>query len=847
MDFQSWRKGGRRQSDPAFGGTLAPYLQSINRILRDEIHSSPPHLCIRNVAITQLYVLVSLIGTVTRNEQSAKASLRFFGLLIDSEDEDFINDPSFADKFIVLMRAGSAAGITRGFEVEIEVVELLFAVAAKLRHQPEVPPAWFRPSTDTDQDQSRLSTASISVSRLWEFPLVFMLLDYVHYDGKVGDFARTGHLYILESASRSSKLERWIIDSDLATILASGLGALYSQLSSKIALSHANESVPPVLAFSKVTYPDHADDEPMFSTTVQAHLATFLSYLTFWQDMLERCPSIDIKATLLDHFDFLFLRPVLYPSLVESSDIDCGSSVAVMTYLRSILENITHTDIIRVLLHYMFGSPSEQKQDTESSRPTALARRRKSETLITSNANRSDDTSPDLLTLTDILQGYLASRNQRTVTASLRLLATILRSWHDIASTKLFRLQLATTTGEQRSIEIHGRYLDVLYSMAEDILDDEGLKTYYKSHLLDAQVVIEMHACSRRQLILAKTNSTEALSLHKYRGSVQQNRIKPEDPLFVCLLSLLENFLTNDTEINLSLSETLAALASCSETALDGWLLGPARNYVYPPGNEDTAETMDDWTCNGQVSGNSPMTVSPILACFSTLVDQIEKLRVDIQDFDIHLSERRHVFQLAEEIDNAAVDIPVPKSQDWEDSQKSKPRDSAATGAISERLNASRNASRASSHRGRQQSSTEHHQAPPKSLVGSLNQNRLSLSGSPFKIIERSYSSSPLRRTSTSSRTSGGLPSPRGLSDMLHRKIRVGPNTGRRRHLREGIDSESSSLRSVRSTAEPVIKETRDVTLSHLLTNVIILQEFILELAAIIQIRASLFSEVSLD
>ena len=512
-----------------------------------------------------------------------------------------------------------------------------------------------------------------------------------------------------------------------------------------------------------------------------------------------------------------------------------------MTYLRSILENIMHTDIIRVLLHYMLASTGEQKQDTESSRPTALARRRKSETLITSSANRPDDTSPDLLTLTDILQGYLGSRNQRTVTASLRLLATILRSWHDIASTKLFRLQLAKTTSEQRSIEIHDRYLDMFYCMAEDILDDEGLETYYKSHLLDAQVVIEMHACSRRQLIPAKTNSCEALSLHKYRGSVQQNSIKPEDPLFACLLSLLENFLTNDTEINLSLSETLAALASCSETALDGWLLGPAHDNAFPPGNEGTAETADDWTCNGQAPANGPIAVSPVLARLSTLVDQVDKLRVDIQDFDIYLSERRDVFRVGEEIDKAASDIPVPKSQDWGHSQKSKPGENAEIGAISERFRASRNVTRASSPRGRQQSSTEHRQAPPKCLVGSPNQTRLSPSRRPFKIIERSYSSSPLRRTSRSSGTSDGLLSPRGLPDLLHRKIRVGPNTGCRRHLCEGTDSESSS------TAEPVIKETRDITLSHLLTNVILLHEFILELAAIIQIRASLFSEVSLD
>jgi Retinoic acid induced 16-like protein len=64
-----------------------------------------------------------------------------------------------------------------------------------------------------------------------EFPLFYLLIDYVHHEGKVGDFARTGLLYIIEAASSSADLEKWIVESDLATLMASGLGALYSQLS----------------------------------------------------------------------------------------------------------------------------------------------------------------------------------------------------------------------------------------------------------------------------------------------------------------------------------------------------------------------------------------------------------------------------------------------------------------------------------------------------------------------------------------------------------------------------------------------------------------------------------------
>jgi hypothetical protein len=52
--------------------------------------------------------------------------------------------------------------------------------------------------------------------------------------------------------------------------------------------------------------------ESFFGEDFQNHLVTFLSYLTFWQDVLEHCRSSDVRHTLIDHFQILFLQQLLY-------------------------------------------------------------------------------------------------------------------------------------------------------------------------------------------------------------------------------------------------------------------------------------------------------------------------------------------------------------------------------------------------------------------------------------------------------------------------------------------------------------------------------------------------------
>ena len=216
-----------------------------------------------------------------------------------------MGDSGFADALIEFISKISTTGpLMVAIDTEERIVEVLFGIAATLRLEPKYLPIWYRPNNFGSEQNIRADKET--------FPLFYLTLDYVHHEGRAGDFARTGLLYIIESASNSESLERWIVESDLATLMASGLGALYSQLSRKLILSFPNDAVPAIVSFSEIARPrTPSDAEKTTSLDFQAHLMTFLSYLVFWQDLLEHCSSEDIKQSLLDHFKILFLQQLL--------------------------------------------------------------------------------------------------------------------------------------------------------------------------------------------------------------------------------------------------------------------------------------------------------------------------------------------------------------------------------------------------------------------------------------------------------------------------------------------------------------------------------------------------------
>ncbi len=210
------------------------FLQHLTTLLHEESRSPSPHLCLSFASSSQIYSTISKIASLSRNEGLTREAISAFSTLIDSEDEQFLGEDAFAKA--IMSFAGKVAGTRAmiiGPETEGDVVELLFGIAAKIRLQPEILPAWFTSKSPEREavDEAARQDKFIGAAHKDDFPLFYLLIDYVHHEGRVGDFARTGLLYIIESAASSEDLERWIVESDLATLMASGLGALYSQLS----------------------------------------------------------------------------------------------------------------------------------------------------------------------------------------------------------------------------------------------------------------------------------------------------------------------------------------------------------------------------------------------------------------------------------------------------------------------------------------------------------------------------------------------------------------------------------------------------------------------------------------
>lgn len=198
-----------------------------------EIQSSAPHPCISYVASSKVYDVVTKVALFSLDERHIHEALDFLNILLDCEEGEFLEDDGFADILITFFNKVSSSGtILVSAQIEGEIVEILFGIASKLRIQPEILPAWFRPRVHGPVDiLKETSDASHSDSGKIEFPLFYFLLNYVHHDGRAGDFARTGLLYLIEAAAHDEELEKWIVESDLATLMASGLGALYSRLS----------------------------------------------------------------------------------------------------------------------------------------------------------------------------------------------------------------------------------------------------------------------------------------------------------------------------------------------------------------------------------------------------------------------------------------------------------------------------------------------------------------------------------------------------------------------------------------------------------------------------------------
>ncbi|KAM0229870.1 hypothetical protein ACHAP5_011523 [Fusarium lateritium] len=694
--LSAWRASSNLSRDSDAAETLEIRLQELTNILSDESRRPLPHPCIQYCSIKQIYVPIGKIATTSYNEWIIKEAVLFFATLIESEEEAFVENKTFSASLTnLLVRITGLNSVRLGLDTESRVVELAFNITTKIRLDPSILPAWFKThrgvALQNREKDANSRQAFVGRTQKADFPLFYILMDYIHHEGKVGDFARTGLLYIIEAASSSGPLEQWIVESDLSTLMATGLGALYSQLSRKLVVDHLPHNLPPILAFSDYEHPtSNYEVISSCSPEFQSHSDTFLSHLLFWQDVLNHCRSVEVKSTLLEHFQVIFLQQLLYPSLLESSDIDGGSSVAVLTYLRRILESLDHPDMINLILHYLLALPDNVASDqTGVSSSASKARKRKSADLATMLAERAVPTAtPLLFNLVDLILACLSSRNQQTIHVTLQLVSAILKRHHRYAIATLLRTDHVPVKRATRTVGAQEQEVEFIMSLAGTIGGEDDFDEVYQLVLRDTMTRLEAHPCSLKLVAPRASTSNQRLpdSLPGAPKEVGDHTLRPDDPLLNSLLDLLETFFINQVETNLSVTETLVDLAVCGFMKIEGWLTRNPASYVYDevekqkrvPTDDDEEDSEDDEYLGDLPSLTpeqkqlrameqcrqrpqwSPESLPRVFNVLRKLEEQVASYKRTIPRFDELVQQRRDAFGTADAMLHHAGPTPRP-------------------------------------------------------------------------------------------------------------------------------------------------------------------------------------------
>ncbi|QUC20935.1 uncharacterized protein UV8b_05176 [Ustilaginoidea virens] len=961
--LSKWRTSSNLCRDSEAAETLEIRLQELTNILSDESRRPLPHPCIQYASIKQIYVPVGKIATTSYNEWIIKEAVLFFATLIESEEEAFVENPTFSASLTnLLVRITSVNSVRLGLDTESRVVELAFNITTKIRLDPAILPAWFKAASPgaggggggggggDDGDRDHRDRFAGRTQRV-DFPLFYILLDYIHHEGKVGDFARTGLLYIIEAASSSSALEQWIVESDLSTLMATGLGALYSQLSRKLVIDHLPHDLPPILALSDYQHPVSSYEiTSSCSPEFQLHLETFLSHLLFWQDVLNHCRSVEVKSTLLEHFQVIFLQQLLYPSLLESSDIDGGSSVAVLTYLRRILESLDHPDMINLILHYLLALPEPVPPKMKPSRSLVSdARRRKSMDLTKMLAEKAEETAtPLLFSLVDLLLSCLRSQNQQTIHVSLQLVSAILKKHHRYAVFTLLRTDVLPSQADHRTVGAHEQEIDHLVSLAGSIGGKTNFDEIYANILKDTMARVENHHCSLR-LLAPRASSAGGQNLADSADGtpgaprdVREHTLRPDDPLLNVILDLLETFFVNPVETNLSVTETVVDLAICGYMKIEGWLARNPATYSYVREEEDPEHGCETSAASETAEQPPPLSPPPppppppqtadssslsetpdeagrlksmercrtrpkwvesrlprVLHVLKHLVDQVATYKQSIPRFDELLEQRREAFQTAESMldkppapirkaSPAGPGTPERPSLDEQLHTGSPPRPSALEG-LAQRLFSERGSpGRSASPKGRKDqarappgTSTPGAQVagglevltpkairvPPRDFAASHTDAGKSASARTFSaasVAEPDLGPPPQERDMAAQSQAAafaaidqsilsrrvGLKKDKPKPVPSHPTKRIGgiaigeeagASTTEQVDDGKGADGDDDDTSQDGSEAK---EHSHSVSVSHILTNVIIFQYFLLELAGLMQVRAGLFDEI---
>jgi hypothetical protein len=506
-----------------------------------------------------------------------------------------------------------------------------------------------------------------------------------------------------------------------------------------------------------------------------------------------------------------------------------------------------------MILQYLLALPDYTTMSGTMPRSPAAVKRRQSLLLMNTTEKDDDRLNPSLFNLVDLILGSTDSRNSQTVTSALKLTTVILGKNHSYGLGSLIKVMNVHYKEPHRTVGALNIELETYLNLAISLAGEEGVDDAYETHLKDIQSLLESHPCSLKAISLPSTSSQSPGyfdSADANSKEVYQHYLIPEDPLFKSLTELLLRFLTNDVETNLALTEAIINLGTCSQLSLEGWLAVDPADYLFEDNVPESIAFSNDSLRDVYMANRLPMwntaATPQLLTCIQNLQTQIAALRADIPDWDEHIANRKNAFRFHEEMHDAmkqsamqpkaAQQLPEAPVGSWTPQIPKHVLDNSAT------------PSRTQSPRGRKENLSDQRTSQASSPAPSKFGGQ-TLVGSPSRGL------SPLpaqqggkRQTTLFSDIDANLAGFRH-SDLLRRRIRF-----RRAGGSQDIEvmlskyqpppKEPSDAATAGAETDEEQEDIREASLLHIITNVVVLQEFVLELVALMQIRASLFNEV---
>lgn len=453
-----------------------------------------------------------------------------------------------------------------------------------------------------------------------------------------------------------------------------------------------------------------------------------------------------------------------------------------------------------------------------------------------------DKRTPDLFNLVDLVLTSLKSRSQQTVSATLKLVSTILRKHHPYSISTLLKVVPVPDGARSRTIGAHNKEMELFFSLVGDISEDGDVSESYGEHLKDNLVLLESHPCSAKILALKDPAvhygaCEDPEPKHPWVRDMYTHTIHPNDLLLKSVVESLNTFFSNTVETNLVLTAVIVDLATCSWMRPEGWLLFDPECYEFDDsddGGDDEWDQLEDAENElAEIMGDGGEDVfarkerkrikelkranreprwkstPPILRAIQGLVAQIQIYRREIPDLDDKLVERKHAFQFTDDLNDALLSSPRSPSFPIRNpildsiSQKNLARPPSAT--------------QSQAPRGRQPpggsdySSSKTPRVPGRAMMPTP---------SPARGI--SPSAAPVTAGSPSS------PFNNHVLDTTQRRIKVLQPGQAALHLPPPPEGESREGSVIGTETPPIIDDIvgarGDFTLSHLLTNIMILQ-----------------------